>query len=92
LNVEGKMLIHFLSKFINDYTQKSLICCKITSKTLSLYVFLIFLFMYLNKILKGISLCDGCYYQINEYYFVAVQGQWFLKSICDKELAYEIDA
>ncbi len=48
--------------------------------------------MYLNKFLKGISLCDGCYYQINEYYFVAVQGQWFLKSICDKELAYEIDA
>ena len=47
--------------------------------------------MKISKLLKGVIPYDGCYYQINEYYFVAIQGFWFLKSVCKRNSAFEID-
>ena len=48
--------------------------------------------MKFEKVLKWVNPYVGCYFQINEYFFVAVQGHWILKSICKKKLAFEIDA
>ena len=45
----------------------------------------------MNKFFKTINPYDGCYLQINEYFFVAIQGFWTLKSVCNRNLAVEID-
>ena len=45
----------------------------------------------MSKFLKTIDSCDGFHLQINEYLFVAIQGVWFLQSVCKRNLAFEID-
>ena len=46
--------------------------------------------MYTN-LLIGTNPCEGCYLQINEFFFIAIQGHWVLKSIFKKTLPFEID-
>lgn len=41
--------------------------------------------------LIGINSCEGCYLQINEFFYVAIQGHWVLKSIYKKTLPFDID-
>ena len=48
--------------------------------------------MEFTKLLFGANPYEGCYFQNNEYFFVALQGCWFLKSICKKTLSFEVDA
>ena len=40
--------------------------------------------------LIGINSCEGCYLQINEFFYVAIQGHWVLKSIYKKTLPFDI--